>query len=264
MLNGLIQTTLYQHRKLFLNSTRKEKMPSSQQAAKNALRLFRKESITNTVVPWIKISLDIKWWNTVRNSNMEPEKMIISKSISRVLGFGFWVYSFYHRWQDALLPHFCDNCCRSSAFHFLPWSNYAATRRWSRETWMAIQGSQALRTKISQKTPCQLITIAVSKHPGPFHGTSQKWIFWVALRKKKTVALNKKNRPVLRKNGDAEWKTGGFHNFKKCVLPNSMLQLVDLNFITDIYVLFLGALLTRQKGNCLGFMDRHPGIPNGS
>ena len=33
--------------------------------------------------------------------------------------------------------------------------------------------SQALRTKISQKTPCQLITIAVSKHPGPFHGTSK-------------------------------------------------------------------------------------------
>ena len=88
MLNRLIQTTLYQHRKLFLNSTRKEKMPSSQQAAKNALRLLRKDSITNTVVvPWIKISLDIKWLNTVRNSNMEPEKMMNFKSISRVLGF---------------------------------------------------------------------------------------------------------------------------------------------------------------------------------
>lgn len=249
MLNRLIQTTLYQHRKVFLNSTRKEKMPSSQQAAKNALRLLRKESITNTVVPWIKISLDIKWWNTVRNSNMEPEKMMISKSISRVLGFGFWVYSFYHRWQDALLPHFCDNCCRSSAFHFLPWSNYAATRRWSRETWMAILKSGPSNKNLSKDT----LPTNVSKHPGPFHGTSQKWIFWVAIRKKKkkNVALNKKNRPVLRKNGDAEWKTGGFHNFKKCALPNSMLQLVDLNFITDIYVLFWSPV-NMAEGKFLG------------
>ena len=197
MLNRLIQTTLYQHRKLFLNSTRKEKMPSSQQAAKNALRLLRKESITNTVVPWIKISLDIKWWNTVRNSNMEPEKMMISKSISRVLGFGFWVYSFYHRWQDALLPHFCDNCCRSSAFHFLPWSNYAATRRWSRETWMAILKSGPSNKNLSKDTlPTNYHCCFETSRALPWH--FEKWIFWVAIRKK-TVALNKKNWPVLRK-----------------------------------------------------------------
>lgn len=261
MLNRLIQTTLYQHRKVFLNSTRKEKMPSSQQAAKNALRLLRKESITNTVVPWIKISLDIKWWNTVRNSNMEPEKMMISKSISRVLGFGFWVYSFYHRWQDALLPHFCDNCCRSSAFHFLPWSNYAATRRWSRETWMAILKSGPSNKNLSKDT----LPTNVSKHPGPFHGTSQKWIFWVAIRKKK-----KKTSPWTKKT-DPFWEKTEMLNGKRVASITSKsvpFQTACCSWWTSIssliYTSYSGALLTWQKGNSLGFTDRHPGIPNGS
>ena len=198
MLNRLIQTTLYQHRKLFLNSTRKEKMPSSQQAAKNALRLLRKESITNTVVPWIKISLDIKWWNTVRNSNMEPEKMMISKSISRVLGFGFWVYSFYHRWKDALLPPFCDNCCRSSAFHFLPWSNYAATRRWSRETWMAILKSGPSNKNLWKDTLPTNYHCCFETIQGPSMAL-RKMNFLGRTSKKAPSPWTKKTDPVLSK-----------------------------------------------------------------
>ena len=195
---------------------------------------------------------------------MEPEKMIISKSISRVLGFGFWVYSFYHRWQDALLPPFCDNCCRSSAIHFLPWSNYAATRRWSRETWMAILKPGPSNKNLSKDTlPTNYHCCFETSRALPWH--FEKWIFWVAIRKKKKRRLEQKKLTRFEK------KTEMLNGKRVASITSKSVsfQTACCSWWTSISSLiytsyFLGALLTRQKGNSLGFTDRHPGIPNGS